>query len=126
MKRIGKPFALDMEFTGSLASSIAYSPRLTTPIKTPMLSTQITFPVVQGYMEGEDKTVVIELNEEQKNRIAAVSGWAPKSVEITATAVEKSDEIPLTEKQKAAIEQAVGLKMLTLNISRAPIEVLLK
>ncbi len=132
MKRIGKPFALDMEFTGSLASSVAYGGVLTKtlttqPISTaPILSSQITFNAVRGYSEGEDKTVVIHLDEEQKKRIAAVSGRAPNSVEITLTAVERSDEIPLSANQKAAIEQALGLQMLTLNISRTPVEVMLK
>lgn len=143
MKKIGKPFSRDMEFTGSCEAQIHMQSRLLQNLQqrgfnigqigsSGMPSGQIrgsmlSRPEVMGYMEpADDKTAVIDLTDDQKQKIEEVTGWAPSQAKVTVSCSDKSQEVELTDEQKAAVEEALGIEMSSITVERDPIEVDLK
>jgi hypothetical protein len=140
MKKIGRVFSRDVEFTGSADAMVGRESRMldnlqrrgleirTEPRGGPELKgSHLRFPEVRGYMEGiQDKTAVVELNETQKKQIKEVTGWSPSKLEVAVTSTERSSDIALTKEQQKAIDDALGLKMTSVNVSRDPIEVTFK
>jgi hypothetical protein len=142
MKKIGKTFSRDMEFTGSADAMVGRESRMLhnlqqkgampEPIPRPagtaeIRSSHFRFPEVKGYMEGiQEKSAVVELNDQQKKQIKEVTGWSPSKLEVSVTSTERSRDIALTKEQQEAIDDAVGLKVASVNVSRDPIEVTFK
>jgi len=137
MQKIGKTFSRDVEFTGSCECQLFMQSRMLQTLQQrgfnlgaqgpKIRGSQLNRPDVMGYMEpGDDKTAVIDLTDEQKEKIAEVSGSAPSQMEVTVTCSDKSQEVELTDEQKTAVEEALGIEMASITIARDPIEVNLK
>ncbi len=139
MKRIGKSFSRDMEFTGSCDVQMNVQSRLLqnlqqkggmtlpSPGANQIRGSELRFPAVKGYMQGiQEKTAVVNLNEDQKTKIKEVTGWAPSKVEVSVVTAERSQQIALTKEQQKAIDDALGIQMTSLHVSREPIEITLK
>ena len=137
MKKIGKCFGRDVEFTGSCDAAIAGQGRLLDNLQRrgfeapgmkmggmqPMRGSMLMGPAVRGYMQDvEEKTAVVELNDDQKNKIKQVTGWAPSRVEVSITPTEKKQEIVLTQEQQKAINDALGIQMTSITVQREPVE----
>jgi hypothetical protein len=146
MSKIGRPFSRDVEFTGSCDVAINNQGRLMDNLRSKgfevsqpgqgglsrggqemIRGSQIQFPGVKGYMVGvEEKTAVVQLNDDQKKKIQEVLGWTPSKVEVSVTSTERSQDVSLTKDQQKSIDDALGIRVASLNVSRAPIEITLK
>ncbi len=138
MKKIGRIFSRDMEFTGSVDAMVGRQSNMVRSLEQKGLQapagganqirgSELRFPTVKGYMEGiQEKSAVVELNEEQKRQVKEVTGWAPSKLEVCVTSSERSRDVALTKEQQKAIDDALGLKMGSVNVARDPIEVTFK
>ncbi len=110
MQRIGKTFSRDVEFTGSCDFVFVYRP----PAETPTVLPPLTI--------GEDREFDLKLNKEQAAAVKKVTGTRLSKVRITMTASTESTELVFTERQKQEMQEALGIEIATMKVSRVPVE----
>ncbi len=140
MNKMGKTFSRDMEFTGSVDAPANVGGRLMESLRSKgfdvtrqgvrqdtIRTGNLRFPEVKGYMEGiEEKTTTIDLNDDQRKKVRDVLGWTPSKVQVSIVTSEKNQDIPLTKDQQKALDNALGIQIASLSVSREPIEITLK